>query len=272
MGLSWAHALGDTFSAADFINAWGQVMSGHYPARQPQAAQSRYETERSLSPTKKVEDPISVKRVGPVGDHWISASDCKMEIFSFHATPRTLNELQSKVRGPVFESLCGVIWKIVAQVRNGPGPKLVTICKNGPKGRRISGVPSNGQVISVVKADFSVAEAGPKELAELVMNRAADERHRMEEAIKRDQGLSDFVIYGSNLTFVDLGEADFYGLEVKGEKPFHVNYTIDGVGDEGVVLLQPGPPEGDGGKIVTLIVPENEVPALKSELKREFNF
>lgn len=271
MGLSWAHVLGDAFSAADFVNAWGQVMSGQYP-RQPKLAQSHIETERSLTPTKKLEDPISVKRVGPVGDHWISASNRKMEVFSFHTTPRMLSELQSKVRGPVFESLCGLIWKIVAQIRNGPGPKLVTICKNGPKGRRNSGVPSNGQVISVVKADFSVTEADPKELAKLVMNRAADERHGIEEAMERDQGLSDFVIYGSNLTFVDWGEADFYGLEVKGEKPIHVNYTIDGIGDEGAVLLLPGPPEGDGGKIVTLIVPENEVAALKSELKREFNF
>ena len=46
-------------------------------------------------------------------------------------------------------------------------------------------------------------------------------------------------MYGANLTFVNLEEADFYGMELKGQKPVHVSYFIDGVGDEGVVLVTP---------------------------------
>ncbi|KAL6970965.1 hypothetical protein U1Q18_030644 [Sarracenia purpurea var. burkii] len=198
-----------------------------------------------------------------------------METFSFHLTTKQVIQLQSKVCGqvensdqiPVFECLCGVIWKIVAHVRGGSEPKLVTICKNDPGGPK-NGVLSNSQVISLVKTDFSITEADPKELAKLVINGAVDERIKIEEAVERDQGVSDFIIYGANLTFVDLQEADFYGVELKGHKPVYVSYTIDGIGDQGAILVLRGP---KGGKIVTLIMPKNEILELKSELKKGFS-
>lgn len=279
MGLSWAHVLGDAFSAADFMNELGRIMAGHQPAQPLKLAQRHTKIGSYRSPLDPSKDPLSVKRVGPVGDHWMVSNHCKMEAASFHLTATQVSQLQSKVCGqnsskiPVFESLCGVIWKTVAKFRNGPEPKTVTIVKNDPQGQK-SGCLSNGQVISTVQADFSVMEANPKELAELVINRAVDERRMIEEVVEREKGLSDLIVYGANLTFVDFGEANLYGLELKGKKPANVNYTIDVVGDEGVVLLLPGPNDGSkdgiGGKTVTLIMPEDQIMVLKVELKREF--
>ncbi|XP_021834858.1 protein ECERIFERUM 26-like [Prunus avium] len=66
--------------------------------------------------------------------------------------------------------------------------------------------------------------------------------------------------------------ADFYGLEVKGHKPVYVHYNIQGVGDEGAVLLLPGPKDfGEGrgeGRAVNIILPEKVVFGLKSELRK----
>ena len=114
-------------------------------------------------------------------------------------------------------------------------------------------------------------EADPKRLASLLADQAIDETTQIEELVEKDQGLSDFVVYGANLSFVDWQEGDFYGLELQGHKPEFVSYSIQGVGDNGVVLVLPGPKYtgnvGGEGRLVTLIFPENEISELKSELK-----
>ncbi|GFY82578.1 HXXXD-type acyl-transferase family protein [Actinidia rufa] len=187
VGLSWAHILGDAFSAVEFMNEWGHAMAAQQLAKPLKSAQINTKPKTSPSPTTPTNDPVSTKRVGPVGDHW----------------------------------------------------------------------------------------AHPKELAELVINQALDERPKIEDVVKRDNGLSDLIVYGANLTFVDLEGADLYGLEFNGQKPTYVGYKVDGVGEEGLVLVLPGPKNegknGSGGKVVTIIVPENQVVELKSELKREFS-
>ncbi|XAR62537.1 Shikimate O-hydroxycinnamoyltransferase [Bertholletia excelsa] len=281
VGLSWAHVLGDAVSASDFMKALGHYMASSRPAQPLKFAQLDTKLGKTTNPTSQAEDPLSVKRVGPVGDNWIATTNCKMEVFSLHLSAPQLSHLQSKVCGiagtnsiPPFESVCALIWKSVAKIRDGPEPKVVTICRNDSHGDA-SGVSSNGQMVSVVEADCSVTEASPKKLAELMTKGAVDERPKIEEAMERDQGLSDFIVYGANLTFVDLGAADFHGLELRGEKPVHVNCMIDGIGNEGVVLVLPLEPrdggKGSGGKVVTLIVPESHALELKSELKREFS-
>ncbi|GFS45967.1 hypothetical protein Acr_00g0099240 [Actinidia rufa] len=281
VGLSWAHILGDAFSAADFMKGWGHAMAAQQPAQPFKPAQTNTKPKTSPSPPTPTHDPLSTKQVGQVGDHWVYPNSCKMEAFSFNLTAPQITHLQSKLCGPlgtkqipVFETICAIIWKLIAQTRNGPEPKVVTICKND-SGPRKNGILGNGQVIKTVEAGFSILEVQPKELVELLINRAVDDRPKIEDAVERDNGLSDLVVYGANLTFVDLEGADLYGLEFNGQKPTYVGYKVDGVGEEGLVLVLPGPKDegknGNGRKVVTLIMPENQVAELKSELKREFS-
>lgn len=129
-------------------------------------------------------------------------------------------------------------------------------------------------MITVAKAELiSVVDANPSELAGLIKNSIMednDERKMVEDAMDKENGVADFVIYGGNLTFVNLEEAKFYGFECKGQLPVSVSCFIDGVGDEGAVLVLPASGGGtiDGSsRTVTLILPENEVKQLKSELK-----
>ncbi|KAK9288118.1 hypothetical protein L1049_016566 [Liquidambar formosana] len=282
VGLSWAHVLGDAFSASDYINMWGQVLAGHDPNPVPDFANSPKQVEKSINPAPAAIDPLSVKRVDPVGDHWIYPNNYRLETFSFHITGKQLTQLQSKVSGqnhtdqvPSFESLCAIIWKCMAQNSEGSEPKTVTLCKNNPHGLKDK-ILSNNQTISVVKAEMSIVGAKLKELAALLVDQAITENNHIEEAVERDGGLSDFIVYGSNLTFVNWEEATFYGLEIKGQEPILVNYTIDGIGDNGVVLVLPGPKNsgetGSEERIVTVILPENRLLQLKSELKRECMF
>ncbi|KAL6960172.1 hypothetical protein U1Q18_047002 [Sarracenia purpurea var. burkii] len=279
VGLSWAHILGDAFSAVDFIKVWGQVVSAQHPAQPPKLAQPHIGPKYSVSPPAPSKDPLSLKRVGPVGDNWIGPNSCKIESFSFHLTATKLTQLQSKVcdQIPIFESISALIWRSVAKIRDGPEPKVVTIFKHDSSGgRRRNGILSNDQVVSTVRAEFSVTEANPRELADLIINRAVDERSEIGHAVERDPALSDFVVYGANLTFVDFSGPDFYGLEFMGQKPVSVNYTVGGIGEEGVVLVLPAGPkdaakDGNGGMVVNLIMPEDQVMELKSELKREFS-
>ncbi|XP_015887196.3 protein ECERIFERUM 26-like [Ziziphus jujuba] len=269
-GLSWAHVLGDAFSAIDFINRWGQIMALYQPnAPPPNTELENFEN----SPGIAKELPLSLKRVDPVGDHWITPNNSKMELFSFTITPSQITHFQMKVMGPIFESLCAIIWKSIATIRqDGSEPKTVSICKNDHKKHK-SGKLSNSLTISTVKTDISVPDADPNKLAKFLVDQAIDETTQIKEAVEKDQGVSDFVVYGANLTFVDFQEADLYGLEFQGHKPIFASYTIQGVGDKGVVLVLPGPPIGSGknggdGILVTVILPEGEILELKSELRK----
>ncbi|KAB1213591.1 Protein ECERIFERUM 26 [Morella rubra] len=279
LGLSWAHILGDAFSAADFMNKWGKIVAG-LQSNKPNFLKSDTLTERSKDNPKPLpQEPLSVKRVNPVGDHWIIPNNSKMATFSFPVTATQLANLQLEISGPnqidqipVFESLCAIIWKSLAKVRGGTRPEAVTICKNSPS-KPAKGTALNTQIISKVKAgSFSITETDPRKLATLLLNEAVDERSLIEELVEKDHGVSDFVVYGAKLTFVNLEEADFYGLELNGDKPEVVHYSVQGVGDEGAVFVLPGP-KGSGigkgggeGRIVKIVLPEEQVLELKAEL------
>ncbi|XP_010243469.1 PREDICTED: protein ECERIFERUM 26-like [Nelumbo nucifera] len=278
VGVSWAHVLGDAFSASNFINMWGQVLAGNKPELPPYVSR----LEKSEKPPSLAQEPLSVKRVDPVGDNWVVPGNCKMEMLSFRLAATQLDGLQSRVSGqkqkndqaPLFECICAVIWQSLAKIREGPEPRIVTICRKEPHNRgRLT--LSNNQMISVAKADFSVVEAKPKDLVELIAKPSVNENTQIEKLVKKDQGLMDFVFYGANLTFVDLGGSDLYGLELNKTKPVFVNYTVDGVGDEGVIFVLPeakvAGEDGRGGQTVTLILPENQLMKLKDELKREWS-
>jgi hypothetical protein len=268
LGLSWAHILGDPFTLSDFVNGWGRIVAGLRPNSRSNFPKPDPRIERPKNPP-----PLSVKQVDPVGDHWITANNCKMDTFSFHVTAGQLPILQSSSSPnqsdqiPFFESLCAVIWQCFARVREGTSePRTVTICKKDPT-RPTSGINvTNTQIISSVKADFSVTETSPKKLAKWMLHQAVDERKQIEELVERDGGVSDFIVYGANLTFVDLEEAQFYGVELNGHNPDSVSFSVQGVGDEGAVLILAGPKDCGEARVVTIILPENEVRELKSEL------
>ncbi|KAL2530185.1 Protein ECERIFERUM 26 [Forsythia ovata] len=270
VGLSWAHVLGDAFSAAEFMNTLGKVVANEKPNRPINLAQMKTKSTNTKIPEKIMEDPLSIKRVGPVGDNWITVNNCKMEALSFSVNDTQLSHLQSKISSKgtnfsPFEALSAVIWQCIAKIRRESEPKVVTICKKSEQSK----ADGNNQLISVVKADYPIVEADPSELAALMKSASFDEREKIEIASEKDDGVSDFIVYGANLTFANLEEVKCYEFEYREQKPVYVSFRIDGVGDAGAVLLLPGPPK-NGGRNVVAILPENEVIELKSELKREW--
>ncbi|KAL0358513.1 UNVERIFIED_CONTAM: protein ECERIFERUM 26-like [Sesamum angustifolium] len=241
MGLSWAHVLGDAFSAVEFMNMLGRAVARYDLGRPTGLAHSHTKATTPNSPQKVIDDSVSIKRVGPVGDHWVNVTKCKMEAFSFNVTPTQLSHLQSKLspngtQFGAFEALSAVIWQCIAKIRGEKwDSNVVTICKGSEQSKTCDGTLSNSQVVSVVKANFRILDANPSELASLVQ----------------------------------MGHARFYEFEYRGQRPVSVSYRIEGVGEEGAVLVLPGP-KGDGeGRSVMAILPENEINELKLELKRE---
>ncbi|KAG9440217.1 hypothetical protein H6P81_020382 [Aristolochia fimbriata] len=269
IGLSWAHVLGDAFTAAMFINMWGQILAGK-PKIQAQYL-PRTQIEKAGKPSKK---PLSTKQIH-VKDRWIVENESKMETLSFSITETQLRELQSKVSGKfsAFEAISALFWRCLAHIRGEKQPKMITICRNdaGAKGE---GMLSNKQIISTAEADFDIPGAQLSELAKLIAESIEDESKEIEAMVETENGLADVLVYGTNLTFVNLEDAEFYGLEIKGKKPVHVSFNLDGVGDEGAVfvhrLLENHDQEA-GGRLVTVIMPENQVLQLRNELKEEWN-
>ncbi|XP_039013537.1 protein ECERIFERUM 26-like isoform X1 [Hibiscus syriacus] len=237
LGISWAHLLGDAFSVSDFVNNWGRCMATLKANGSPTVAP------RSQTTVPKPQ-PLSAKQVNHVGDLWVIANNCKMETFSFNLTTQHLSNLEDE-HNPVsaFNLICALIWRSIAKFREGFEPQVVTVCRKDPN--HDNNILGNTQVIRSIKADFSVVESDLNKLASLIagdQNQGRDERNMIEASVEKDNGLTDYIIYGSNLTFVNLVNAGLYEMELKGKKPRFAYYSIQGVGDEGAVLVLPGPP------------------------------
>lgn len=272
LGLSWAHILGDVHFASYFINTWGKIMAGQKQGPPPILAQYR-KMETSPSPKKILSEPLSIKWVDPVGDQWVPFITTKMVSFSFHVSATQLSDLQSKVSGPKksvpvppFESICAMIWQSVAKVKNRTESKVVTIvkydsCKKNKK------LDNENQVISIVKAECSIEESHLEELAALLVNGGVDEREKIREMVEAEDGAVDVIVYGANLTFVNFEQATFYELELKGQKPVHASYSVDGIGDGGAVFLLPTPKDDGRGRFVMITLPEKELIKVKHDLK-----
>ncbi|XP_019174431.1 PREDICTED: protein ECERIFERUM 1 [Ipomoea nil] len=281
IGISWAHVLGDAFSLSDFLNKYGPAMAGRrdLPPKHPHMPTA--DNHNSPKPRTQKLFPFSLGSVGPVGDHWKLTNTCKMATQSYHITDKQLNALIFKVSGlkqsakvKPFEAISALFWKSLAKVKEGSGLETVTIVKNGFHSRGNGLLPCrNGQVISAVKAEMRVSEADVLELANLIGEKAVDETGIIDETMEEENGKSaDFFVYGANLTFVNLEEVKIYGFDMKGQKPIFANYTIGGVGDEGAVLVLPGPENlkgKEGGRIVNVILPEHLLGKLKNEISKE---
>nr|GMD93944.1 protein ECERIFERUM 1 [Ipomoea batatas] len=276
IGISWAHVLGDAFSLSDFVNMYGPAIAGRrdLPPKHPDMPTA--DNHNCAKPRTQKLFPFSLGTVGPVGDHWKLTNTCKMATQSYHITEKQLNALIFKVSGlkqsakvKAFEAISALFWKSLAKVKGEleSGLETVTIVKNDFHSR------GNGQVISAVKAEMRVSEADVLELANLIGEKAVDETGIIYETMEEENGKSaDFFVYGANLTFVNLEEVNIYGLEMKGENPIFANCTISGVGDEGAVLVLPGPENlkgKEGGRIVNVILPEHLLGKLKNEIGKE---
>lgn len=294
IGLSWSHILGDVFSATDFMNTWGKILANDQAPSMHLAIPCTERNGKTFSSLAKV--PYSIKMVDPVGDHWQTTNNCRMQIHSFHFTAKHLNRLLSKasetsrdcnslanLQMKPFEVISAVIWKSLAKIRAESEPKIVTICKkDSSSSRDISSVSlSNSQVISTVEAaDLKVSDADLVELANLIAGKQEDERSLIEELIMESdhcqKGQSDYIIYGAKLTFVDLEGSKIYDLELNGHKPLFANYSLNGVGEEGAVVVLPTTTTIDysnkeGERVVNLILPENLIEDLKNELRNEWS-
>ncbi|XP_015885908.3 protein ECERIFERUM 2 [Ziziphus jujuba] len=277
VGLSWAHILGDPFSASIFINTWGEIMADRFPQMSIRYV-SKSQKSKLLN-SLIVKKPFSMKQIDPVGDHWLIANYCKMETRSFQITGKDLDRLISTIcygnqttRASHFDILTAIIWKSLYRIRENLGPTRVTICtSNKDAHKREKEIPNNGMMFSTVEADFlKGVEVDVLELAIMISEKRVDENERIEEMAGRENGKLDFIVYGANLTFVNLEEADIYEVEMKGKKPVFASYSIEGIGDEGVVLVLQGPKygeeEGCCGRTITMVLPQHELSLIENEL------
>ncbi|ESQ56303.1 hypothetical protein EUTSA_v10025273mg [Eutrema salsugineum] len=263
LGLNWAHIMGDSFSLLYAFNFWAKAMSGE----KIYTLETSDGIRRFRSPNLTVKAPVSIKRVDPVGDLWITPNNKKMAKFSFNLSVADQVSPHFPAYGDdqtqVFEILAGIIWKCIAKVREEPEPLIVTIIRKDPNMLKPKGI-RNSQVISSVHVDFPVGEATVEELVKRIAE-ATDERCGIDEIGESCDGNLDFVVYGAKLTFVDLSELGFYEARVMGKSPESVYYNVEGVGEEGLVVVFPA--KNSEERVVTMTLPEEEMESVKLEFK-----
>ncbi|KAE9603826.1 putative putrescine N-hydroxycinnamoyltransferase [Lupinus albus] len=282
VGLSWAHVLGDAFSAFNFITKWSQILVGQIP---PKSLHTPNIKEPEFPPSYNInENPISIKKATVVGEYWLGANNSDVVTHSFHFTFKQLQHLvtatsnQSQITNTIktnktsyFEIISAMLLKSIAHIRGDFGTRVLTICTNNNSNRYENEFPNNGLVLSKIEADLG---ADMSYLARLIEEKKMVENHIMEKLIEKDEGKEDYIVYGANLTFVDLEEAEIYGVKLNGHKPIMANCTIHGVGDQGVVLVLPAPEDIDdagNGRIVTVSLPEKELNQLKDKIRKEWS-
>ncbi|KAI3511572.1 hypothetical protein L1887_18727 [Cichorium endivia] len=276
IGMSWSHMLGDVFSAMRFIKLWFQVIEGNCTT-QPLTMAKPETTTLNIQTSSPNLAPLSIKRVNLIGDLWSTLSNSTMETFSFYLSMTELTQLQAKIceekaspQIPTFECISIVIWKCLAKTRHVSGSEAITICKGDLRNQIKEIMTNKSQTIGVIKTNTSITEYNMMQLGLLIMNEVVDERIKIEEAIERDDKLSDFLMYGTNLTFVDFGDVSLYEMEVRGQKPVYVNCVIDNINDKGVIVVLPSPTGCSHGRIVSITLPKNKMVELKAALKDDW--
>jgi len=256
LGFSWAHLIGDVFSAATCFNKWAQILSG----KKPEATVLTPENKplQGHSPAGAAAAPRSVKQVGPIEDHWLVPPGRDMACYSFHVTEATLKELQQQGRhAGTFELVAALLWQTVAKIRRSVD--TVTVVRTDAAARSGRALANEMKIGYVEASGSSPAKTDVAELAALLAKGVVDET----AAVAAFPG--DVLVYGgAHLTIVDMEQVDVYGLEIKGLRPVHVEYGMDGVGEEGAVLVQP---DADGrGRLVTAVLPRDEIESFRAAL------
>ncbi|XP_037486931.1 protein ECERIFERUM 26-like [Triticum dicoccoides] len=256
LGFSWAHLIGDVATATTCFNHWAKILGG----KTPDAVTVNPRNEPQDRAPADAAVPRSVKSVGPIEDYWFVPAGVDMAGYSFHVTEPMLTRLQQQepaAAGGAFELISALLWQTVAKIRAAKEVKTVTVVRNDMSARSGNSL-ANEQRVGYVEAGSPPAKTDVSELAALLAKNVVDET----AAVVAFPG--DVIIYGANLTFVDMEQVDLYGLEIKGQRPAHVEYGLDGVGEEGAVLVQP---DADGrGRVVTAVLPKDEVEALRAAL------
>lgn len=263
VGFTWAHLIGDVPSAAACFSKWAQLVSGKKP---PAPTLRDPGTKPDSTPPVSVTAPSSVKlTAGPVGDHWVVPTTHDMATFTYHVTEQQLKGLQlhapvgNRQVGP-FELISALMWQALAKIRSPEETSTVTVVKSDASARSGREL-SNEQRVGHVAAGSSPAKIDVAELAALLADALLDEAG----AAAAVAAGGDVVLYGANLTFLDIAEVDVYGVELGGQHPVHVEYAVDGVGDGGAAVVHRD--AGGRGRTVTAVVRRDEVDVLRDALR-----
>ncbi|GFP97411.1 protein eceriferum 1 [Phtheirospermum japonicum] len=270
LGMRWAHILGDAFSASECINTWSKIM-----ANQNVPSSSHLNTPTTIQ--QFATSPPSCRSVKPLdpplGDNWLTPNNFKMQTHTFHIKAEKLCNLlpeENKYKVTPFEVISAIIWKSMAKARanNNNNNKTITICKKRDE-LDYDLLGNTHQVIGVVEVpEMGLIRDGDfVEIAKMIGEGFVDETKVIEKRVEEGNGNDDFLVYGSNLTFVDLEEVNLWGLEINGRGPVFADVSIGGVGDEGAVVVV----ENGGGKTVNVILRDDELLHLKNELRVEYD-
>lgn len=113
--------------------------------------------------------------------------------------------------------------------------------------------------------DFLVVEVIVEELVRC-MERVMDERCGIDEIGESCDGSLDFIVYGVKLMFMDLSEVDLYDVKVMGKLLELVYYNVEGIGEEGLVVVYVVVKLEE--RVVMMMLLEEEMERVKLEFKK----
>ncbi|CAO2189325.1 unnamed protein product [Urochloa humidicola] len=268
LAFTWAHLIGNIPSAAACFSTWAQLFSGKKPLA-PTLRDPLNMPPPAAAPATATAPPSVKPTAAPVGDHWAVSTTHDMVPFSFHVSEQQLKGLQAGLQVGTFELVAALMWHALAVIR-GPEEeettRIVTVVKTTSGGRRL-GLTNEHRIGHVTATGSpSVAAADVATLAALLAKVSLNEVGVVAEAALAGADDADVVVYGANLTFVDAEGLDVYGgLELGAQRPAHVEYAVDGVGDGGAAVVHRD--AGGWGRTVAAVVRRGEAERLRAALR-----
>lgn len=262
LGLRWSHILGDISTAVGFINHYGKLLAGNTIL----VDKNNNKNDDINTSNRKAESTSVLKQVDTSERYWAVVNKQKMATMSFTVSKNHLSEIIGSTgtlqmqHQRAFEIISAKIWHWMAGIRQDKEPTTITICRPTPTHNH--GITSNMQSITTVRRLAGEMDVG--ELAAAITDAGGDAAADYDGAPE-----TDVILYGANLTFVYMDGVEVDGLEIQGRKAVGVEYVIDGVGDDGFVLIWNI--SGGGGTRVTVVLPKHQLGLLSQHICASFD-
>nr|AJP06255.1 CHAT5 [Pinus tabuliformis] len=259
IGVSWSHVLGDAFSASVFMKEWGESYRRNRSKPCPATCTEHRAEKSRWAPNNQFHK-----------DLWVNTQqeNTMMETASFRLSETMVYYLMSQAQDskslkPVtpFVAISAFVWKSILKAHPERRYHNALICTNVSKYKKASSRLGNiNQILTQVQISN---ENGSIELSNLDLCKIAQLIQNGGQRTSMN-GDGAALVYGSDLTFLNLEHLPCYDLVLEQEGPVHVSYTVEPVGDNGMVIIIPSS-EGGKSRVVKVSLYKDELVTLKEE-------
>ncbi|KAF6141187.1 hypothetical protein GIB67_018277 [Kingdonia uniflora] len=273
IGLSCPHMHADPTCATLFLKSWTELYCraamAHHPFFHPPGLSGRANPNTGTKSAKYYE---TKSRAEPTSSVKLSTVTFR---FSDTTIKKCLSEIQTKYPSATpFDMLTALFWSSVTRAKNHSHEKQCSL-SIGIDFRKLLHAPlphgffGNALHFSKLESDVDAMEEGGLAYVSGVVHEhlsSLDEEDYWSvidwfESQKGEGGkfAPPFIMYGPELTCVNMEHLSAYNAVLEDMKPIHVSYHVGNIEGEGLIFVLPSPEEGLGRTVIVTLPSDQTV-------------